>query len=80
MNIQVMTSFFMWCTIINSAFMGLIVLLFQLCPEFVYRTQNRFFPIPRETYNVLIYGFLGMFKLFVIVFNLVPFVALLIVG
>jgi hypothetical protein len=38
------------------------------------------FPIPRETFNVLIYGFLGLFKIFFLTFNLVPYLALLIIA
>ena len=49
-------------------------------PNVVYRSQNRWFPIPRETFNVIIYSFLGLFKIVFLVFNVVPYVALLIVG
>ncbi len=51
-----------------------------LAPDLVYRTQNKWFPIPRETFNVVIYSFLGLFKIFFLVFNAVPYVALLIIG
>ncbi|MCZ6445193.1 MAG: hypothetical protein O7F17_00165 [Planctomycetota bacterium] len=46
----------------------------------MYRTQSKWFPIPRETFNVVIYSFLGLFKIVFLVFNVVPYVALLIVG
>jgi hypothetical protein len=49
-------------------------------PDWVYRMQSRWFPIPREAFDVAIYGFLGLFKIVFIVFNLVPYLALLIVG
>jgi hypothetical protein len=51
-----------------------------LAPGLVYRTQSKWFPIPRETFNVVIYSFLGLFNIVFLVFNLVPYVALLIVG
>ena len=54
--------------------------MFMLAPDLVYRTQRKFFPITREIFDMVIYGFLGLFKIFFIVFNLVPFLALLIVG
>jgi len=50
-----------------------------LAPDLVYTTQSKFFPIPRETFEVVIYSFVGLFKIFFQVLNLVPFVALLIV-
>jgi hypothetical protein len=49
-------------------------------PDFVYRLQSRWFPLPRESFNVVIYSFLGLFKIFFIIFNVVPYLALLIVG
>ncbi len=80
MDIQTLTTFFMWCTIINAGILILWSLFFLCAPDFVYRTQSRWFPISRETFDVVIYSFLGLFKVLVIVFNLVPYVALLIIG
>ena len=80
MDIQTLTTFFMWCTILNG---GLLVLWSVACifvPDLVYRTQRRWFPIPRETFNVLVYSFLGLLKIVFLVFNVVPYVALLIIG
>jgi hypothetical protein len=80
MELQTLTSFFMWCTIING---GLLILWTVFCifmPDLVYGTQSKWFPIPRETFNIVIYSFLGAFKILFLVFNLVPFLALLILG
>jgi hypothetical protein len=52
----------------------------MLAPDLVYRTQIKWFPIPRETFNVVFYSFLGLFKIVFLVFNVVPYVVLLIVG
>ncbi len=79
MDIQSLTAFFMWCTVINGS---LLVFWASMCiwaPELVYRTQSRWFPIPRETFRVLIYSFLGLFKILFLVFSAVPYAALLIV-
>jgi len=80
MDIQTLTTFFMWCTIINGVLFFLAATLLMLAPDLVYRTQNKWFPIPRENYNVVIYSFLGLLKIVFLVFNLVPYIALLIVG
>ncbi len=80
MDIQTLTTCFMWCTIINGVLFLLATTLFILTPDFVYRTQKKWFPIPRDTYNVVIYSFLGLFKILFLVFNLVPYIALLIIG
>ena len=80
MDIQTLTRFFMWCTIINGALLVLGTTMCILAPELVYRMKGKWFPIPRETFNVVIYSFLGSFKIVFLVFNLVPYVALLIIG
>jgi hypothetical protein len=80
MDIETFTRFFMWCTIINGSLLFFWVIMLILGPNMVYRTQNRWFPIPRETFNIIMYSFLGLFKIIFLVFNLVPWVALIIVG
>ena len=80
MDLQTLESFFMWCTIINGIIYLEWVLFFFFAPDFVYRMQNRWFPLPRETYNVIIYSLLGIFKLIFIFFNIVPYLALVIIN
>jgi hypothetical protein len=80
MDIQILTAFFMWCTIINGALLVLWTIMCIAAPDLVYRTQSKWFPIPRETFDVILYSFLGVFKILFLVFNVVPYVALLIVG
>ncbi len=80
MDFQTLTPFFMWCSIINGALLTLWITVFLLAPELVYRTQSKWFPIPRETFNVIFYSFLGLYKILFLVFNVVPYVALRIVG
>ena len=79
MDTQALTSFFMWCTVLNGGLLILWTLFLMIAPDLVYRTQSKWFPIPRETWNVVIYLFLGLFKIFFLVFNLVPYVALSII-
>jgi len=80
MDIETLTTFLMWCTIINVAVFAWAALWFMLAPDFIYRMQTRMFPLPRETYNAIVYAFLGGFKLLIIVFNVVPWLALLVVA
>ena len=80
MDIQTLTTFFMWCTIIN---LGLLILTSLVCiflADFSYRMNNMFFSISREAFNIGLFSFIALFKIFVIVFNIVPYIALLIIG
>jgi hypothetical protein len=80
MDIHTLTLFFMWCTIINGGLLVFWTVIYGLAPDLVHRTQRKWFPGSRETWNVVMYSFLGAFKIFFLVFNAVPYVALLIVG
>ena len=80
MDIQTLQSFFMWCTIVNVSLLLFWSLMFLAAPNLIYRIQKRWFPLSEESFTLVMYCFLGLFKIFVIVFNVVPYVALLIVG
>lgn len=80
MDIQTLTSFFMWCTIIDAGFLFFLVFIYLLAPNLAYRLQSKFIPISRETFHVVFYSFIGLFKVLVLVFNVVPWIALLIIA
>jgi len=80
MDIQTVTKFFMWCTIINGGLLILSALLLTFAQDFVYNLHSRWFSIPRETFSIVVYSFLGGYKILFIVFNLVPYLVLELVG
>ena len=80
MDMQTLTSFFMWCTIINGGLLIFWVLATMAIPKLVYKTQVAFFPMSRENFNMVFYLFLGIYKIFFIVFNVIPFIVLMIMG
>lgn len=80
MTIQILTSFFMWCTIINVALLVVSSLIMLALSDWIYGIHSKLFGISREAFDIIIYSFLGFFKVMVFVFNLVPWVALLIIG
>ena len=80
MDIVTLKTFFMWCTIMDAGLLVLWSLVLLVAANFVYNMRHKWFPLPRETYNVLMYSFLGLFKMFVLSFNLVPYIALAIMS
>ena len=80
MDIDSITAFFMWCTILNFALLVLSSLLCICAGDWAYRIHSKLFSISRETFNVAMYSFLGLYKGLVFVFILIPYIALLIVG
>ena len=80
MDIQTLTSFFMWCTIINGGILILMAMILLFAPDFAYRMQSRWIPITRQTFDVVYYATIGFFKVLVIFFNVVPWVVLLLIA
>ncbi len=80
MDIPAIRAFFMWCTIMNGGLLILSSLIFACAGDWVYRMHSRWFPISKDAFNVAIYSGIGLFKIAVIVFNLVPYLALAIIG
>ena len=80
MDIESITAFFMWCTVLNVALLVLSSLICLCAGDWVYGIHSKWFSISRETFNVAIYSFLGLYKIFVFVFNFIPYIALLIVA
>ena len=64
----------------NGGLLVLASLVFVFAGDWVFRMHGKMIPLTRESFNVAIYGFLGFFKIIVMVFNLVPYIALVIIG
>ena len=79
MDIITVRAFFMWCSIINGALLVLSFLICSLAGDWIYGMHSKWFPISREAFNVAIYSFIGLYKIFFCVFNLVPYIACAIV-
>ncbi|MCB1325345.1 MAG: hypothetical protein H7A21_07715 [Spirochaetales bacterium] len=75
-----LVNFLKWCTILNGSLLVFWTLCILAVPDLVYRTQSRFLPLSRETYNVAMYAFLGAFKILFLFLNAVPFIVLLILA
>ena len=80
MDIHMLTRFFMWCTILNMGLLVLSSLILAFAGDFVYRIHGKWFPMPRETFNVVIYSIIGMYKIIVFVFCVIPWAVLAIIG
>jgi len=79
MTVDILRGVLGWCSIIN---MGVLIFWFLglvFAHDFIYRMHSRFFKIPVETFNAIHYAGGMFFKLFVFVFNIIPYFALRIV-
>jgi len=76
MDLETLTAFFMWCSIINIGLLALATTITVAAPGLVHSVHGRFFPFTREQFAFFVYGFLGLLKVLVIVFNVTPWIAL----
>jgi Family of unknown function (DUF6868) len=80
MDIQILTRFFMVCTLLNAGFLVVFFLFLTVAGDWVYRIHGKWFPMPRETFNKTVYSFMGFYKIAVVIFSLVPWLALMIMA
>jgi predicted permease len=80
MTIETMREFLGWCVVINLAVLAWWFLWLWLAHDYVYRMHSRWFAMPVERFNTIHYAGMAMFKLLVLVLNVVPYAALWIVG
>lgn len=79
-TMEALTAFFMWCSIINGGMLILSSIFIMTASNMTYVTHKKWFKISRETFDIAMYSFLGLYKIAFLVFNLVPYLALLIIG
>jgi hypothetical protein len=80
MTFETIRAVFAWCTVIN---MGLLIwwwLFFVLAHDWMYRCHCKWFKLSEERFDAIHYGGLAIFKLGIFMFNLVPYLAMRIVG
>jgi len=80
MTLEMIRAFFAWCSVINIGILLYWFLFIIFAHDWVYKYHTKWFKISREHFDALHYGLMGVFKLGVFLFNLVPYFALRIVG
>ena len=76
MNLEILRAFFGWCTLLNAGLLVLASLLLLLAPDWVCKFHGWWFQLPRETMTGKIYSVVGVWKILMIIFNLIPWLAL----
>jgi hypothetical protein len=80
MSLEVLRRFLLWCTVINYGILLVWFLLFTLAREPFHRFHNRWFRLSGEQFDTLHYAGMSVYKIGILLFNLVPYLALCLVG
>jgi hypothetical protein len=78
MTLDQLTELFKWITILNIAIFITSALLGMILWDLVCRMHGRLFGIDEGQVSIVFYGYLGVLRIFVIVFSIVPYLSLLI--
>jgi hypothetical protein len=79
MSLETARSFFLWCSVINYAVLLLWVAIALFGRNGVLRLWGRWFRISPEQFDMLNIGGITLYKTGIILFNLVPCIALYLV-
>ena len=75
-----LADFFMWCAIVNYAILLLWFIVFLLAHDWMFRLHGRWFHLTHDQFDTLHYGGMAVYKIGILLLNLVPFIALHIVS
>jgi hypothetical protein len=80
MSIEATRNFLLWCTIINYGILMVWFLVFALAHNWLQSIHGRWFCLSREQFDTLHYAGIALYKLGILLFSLVPLIALWIVS
>ncbi|MBC20538.1 MAG: hypothetical protein CMJ74_09810 [Planctomycetaceae bacterium] len=69
--------FLKWCLIINAGILLFWYVVYVTAGDTIYRIQSRWFKLTEEKFASIHYRLIAQYKIAVIVLNLVPWIALL---
>ncbi len=76
MTMHEIKEFLLWCVGINYAVLLIWFGAFFCAHDWMYRLHTRWFKLPVETFDAIHYGSMAVYKIGVLLFNLVPLAAL----
>lgn len=75
-NLNEITEFFAWCSLINISILCFTTLFITLFKNFVVNVHAKMFSIDSSQLPKLYFKYLANYKVAILIFNLVPYIAL----
>ena len=76
MTIQQLSDFLLWNLILNYALLIIWSAVFLMARDWVYSIHRKFFDISKRAFNAFNYGGIGLYKMLIFIFCLIPYIAL----
>ena len=80
MAVEIVRDVLAWCSVINIVLLLFWVLWLKFAHDFVYKIHGKWFKLSEEKFDSTHYTGMLFFKICIFVFNIVPYLALRIVG
>jgi hypothetical protein len=80
MSLEVVRNALLWCTLLNYALLMVWFLLYVLPHHWLYRLCSRWFRLTFEQFDAISFAGIVFYKAAILLFNLVPYLALRIIG
>jgi hypothetical protein len=76
MTIEVTRMFLLWCTLADYGILLVWFLAFVFARDWLERLHGKWFRLSHEQFDAIHYAAMSIFKIGILLFNLVPFVVL----
>ena len=80
MTVEIIRSALAWCAVINIVLLLWWYLFFVIAHDWMHRVHSKWFNLSVDKFDAIHYAGMALFKIGIILFNLVPYFALRIVG
>jgi hypothetical protein len=80
MTLETVRAALLWCSVINYGVLLLWFLVFVGAHDWMYRLHGRWFHLSGEHFDALHYAGMSLYKIGILLLNLVPYIALRLVG
>jgi hypothetical protein len=80
MTLELTRSFLLWSTVVNYGILLVWFVAFAYAHDTMLRLHGRWFRLSRDQFDALHYAGMSVYKIGILIFSLVPFIVLSIVG
>lgn len=80
MTVDVIRDFLVWCAVINYGILFIWFVTLKYWRDLIYGLHGRWFRLSIEQFDMVHYGGMAIYKIGIILFNLVPLIAILIIA
>ena len=75
-NLELLTTFFGWCSVINISLLVLSTVSLIFMREPILRIHSKLFKLKQDSLLLIYFQYLGNYKIAILIFNVVPYIAL----